>query len=86
MARVIQDTPDDPIDYIINILQDIHKKQSKQLENSYVSFIVSFEEYSINDLSKFFNYLSISFRTVISHPDHHLVIQLDQKRRVTSLY
>lgn len=27
MARVIQDTPDDPVGYIIKILQGIHKKQ-----------------------------------------------------------
>ena len=27
MGRLIQDTPDDPVGYIINILQGIHKKQ-----------------------------------------------------------
>jgi hypothetical protein len=37
MAQVIQDTPDDPIGYIIKVLQGIHKKQSKQLDNSFVS-------------------------------------------------
>jgi hypothetical protein len=37
MAQVIQDTPDDPIGYIIKVLQGIHKKQSKQLDNSLVS-------------------------------------------------
>ena len=37
MARVIQDMPDDPIGYIINVLQGIHKKQSKKLDNSFVS-------------------------------------------------
>lgn len=35
MAQVIQDTPDDPIGYIIKVLQGIHKKQSKQLDNSF---------------------------------------------------
>ncbi|XP_028404880.1 uncharacterized protein C8orf34-like isoform X2 [Dendronephthya gigantea] len=35
MASVIQDTPDDPIGYIIEILQVMHKKQSKQLESSF---------------------------------------------------
>ena len=44
MARVIQDTPDDPIGYIINVLQGIHKKQSKQLENSFVSWILNYYE------------------------------------------
>ena len=37
MARVIQDMPDDPIGYIINVLQGIHKKQLKKLDNSFVS-------------------------------------------------
>ena len=27
MAQVIQDTPEDPISYIINILQGMHKKR-----------------------------------------------------------
>lgn len=27
MARVIQDTPDDPVGYIIRILQEMHEKQ-----------------------------------------------------------
>ena len=35
MARVIQDMPDDPIFYIINVLEGIHKKQSKQSRNSF---------------------------------------------------
>ena len=44
MTRVIQDTPDDPIGYITNVLQGIHKKQSKQFENSFVSWIFNYYE------------------------------------------
>lgn len=37
MGQVIQDTPDDPIGYIIKVLQEMHKRQSKQLNSSLVS-------------------------------------------------